>query len=491
MYSIDTLFALVQSLTKSEKRYFRLCSDMQKGEKSYLQLFDFLEKQPTLDRTLAEDLRKLFPGTSIEPARKHLYRALMKSLRQYDADKEVEVRLMNALHDSRILYQKGLVKASLEQLDKIKAQALRLEKHMLYILAARQELQYLAHLQFIEVNEDQLIEKQNKIKELLEQELRLSQYASLYEVLLLRYWKQGVVRSQQEVTELNDLLLEEYQILNRPGEMSFKLQQLHLHFQSTYFQMLGNVKSSLGVFYDLDDLFQRHELLWKDAPLYYVYVLDGILSDLRWMEQYHDMDFFLNRLQEISASESLDALVRCKVLEHQLKRCVDQRQFEEAGALLTEHTLALKRDIPQIPFQMRSHLQYTIARVWLCLGEYSKALRLINSELNLPSTLTDQSSRTIFLLLNLQVNALMDNTDYLLYAMRSMERKLKSERKLFGVEQLLLTILKRWLAFKPLKGYHEKLEALADNPYEKRLITELCLGEWLGRIKAKKRLGTF
>lgn len=91
----------------------------------------------------------------------------MKSLRLYDADKDVETRLMNLLHDSRILYDKGLVKMSFDQLDKIKTISINREKFTYYILAARQELQYLASSQFSGINEYELLEKQKKITELL------------------------------------------------------------------------------------------------------------------------------------------------------------------------------------------------------------------------------------------------------------------------------------------------------------------------------------
>ncbi len=43
MYSIEHLFSLVKSMSKSEKRYFRLTTDLQQGEKGYLSLFDILD----------------------------------------------------------------------------------------------------------------------------------------------------------------------------------------------------------------------------------------------------------------------------------------------------------------------------------------------------------------------------------------------------------------------------------------------------------------
>ena len=40
----DHLIQLIQSLTKAEKRYFRLYANLQSGEKNYLFLFDLINK---------------------------------------------------------------------------------------------------------------------------------------------------------------------------------------------------------------------------------------------------------------------------------------------------------------------------------------------------------------------------------------------------------------------------------------------------------------
>ena len=39
------LHSLIKSLTKSEKRFFKLNSSLQSGDKNYLKIFDFVEKQ--------------------------------------------------------------------------------------------------------------------------------------------------------------------------------------------------------------------------------------------------------------------------------------------------------------------------------------------------------------------------------------------------------------------------------------------------------------
>ncbi|MGV3561339.1 hypothetical protein [Larkinella arboricola] len=483
MNPVEVLHPLIQSLTKSEKRYFRLLVAMQQGDKAYLRLFDCLERHELFTEELKQELKSLFPGASLEPARKHLYRVLMKSLRQFESDKSIEERLMNLIQDSLILFNRGLINASFEQLEKAKTLALEHEKFLFYIQAARQELQFIIPQQFVGWDESRLIEKQEKIRELLEHELTVQQHAALYEVLLLRYWKNGVVRSLQESVRLNDLLLEEHQVLNSQRLESFASKQLHLHFQSAYFLMTDNPEGSLRVLYELDKLFQSHVHLWSDRPVYYLHLLNGILQTLRATEQYDKMNYFLERLQCVSTpSESLALTARYQVLEHRLHNAVNLGQSQQARQVFMEQCDAISRDFPKLSLQIQVQLWLTIARIYYNLGDYSQALSYINHILNQP---TRSLSRILYIscrLMNLLIHVALDNRDYIYYEIRSIERKLKKEKLGYRTEQFVLTLLKNWLKNRPLKAFYEESLQLLEDPFEKQLILELGLKDWFTSI---------
>lgn len=488
MDPIEPLFSLVNSMTKSEKRYFRLTAGIQQGEKGYLKLFNILESSLAFDNSLRSRLKKQFPGSTIEPARKHLYHVVIKSLRQFNNDHDVESRMLGWLQDSSILYSKGLYLLSLEQLLKVKRTALAHEKFMYYIMAARQELQYLVRSQFGGIVEDDLIEKHETLKRFMEQAMSSTRHAMLYEILLFRYWKNGIVRNQDDVTQLNDLLLEEYQVLNTQSIQSFESQQLHFHFQSIYFTMVGNPEGSLTVFRDLDLLFQKYPHLWENSPNYYIHLLAGILQDLRSMERFDEMPYYIKRLQSINkATTGLALVIKYLIFEFELQAFIDQAKITQAMQLIETHKGDFDREIAQLNLVTRLQLQFILTRAWFVIGDYSKALKRINSILNQPSGSAYQPLYILCRLMNLQINAMLENTEYLVHAIRSVERKLKSERKLFGVEKLILSFLKRWLKLKPVKDLHEQLQELHKSPFEQRLIKELRVEEWIRRMRFQEK----
>lgn len=75
MFKTNSLTLLVNSLTKGEKRYFKLYSALQDGQKDYLCLFELIEKGNS-----TEDAKKLFkqakPEASFEATGKYLYKII-------------------------------------------------------------------------------------------------------------------------------------------------------------------------------------------------------------------------------------------------------------------------------------------------------------------------------------------------------------------------------------------------------------------------------
>ena len=488
MLPTDTLFLLVHSLSKSEKRYFRLSVAMQKGDKGYLRLFDCLDCHSNFDEAAKSNLANTFPGLTIEPARKHLYKTLMKSLRQFESEKSIEAKLINLITDSKILFERDLIDPAFKQIEKAKELALNNEKLLYFIICARQELQFMIHLQFAGLDESSLIEKQEKINEVLGQATILNHHSSIYEILLLRYWKKGEARSLKEVTLLNDLLLEEHQLLNSQQIQTFDSQQLHLHFQSTYFLMTGDPSESLKVFFELDELFQKNARLWAGSSLYYIHLLTGILNTLRRMEQYDEMTYFLDRLKSFStASENLTLSVEYAIIEHEIHRAINQGTPEKALEIFEERIGTVNKDIMQLPIQSQVQVQLTLSRMWYEAGNFDKALKLINKVLN---QTTNSFNRTLYVrcrLMNLLIHVALENTDYLFYEIRSIERKLKSEENFFQIEKLVIKILKNWLRNKPFHKYVEQITVLLDNPFEQQLINELKLKSWAEIMVGKSK----
>ncbi len=65
------LYDLIKSLTKSEKRFFKLHSALQSGPKNYLRIFEAIDKQKDYDEeAIKSAVREARPSSSTCPRRR-------------------------------------------------------------------------------------------------------------------------------------------------------------------------------------------------------------------------------------------------------------------------------------------------------------------------------------------------------------------------------------------------------------------------------------
>ena len=105
------LFNLIKSLSKSEKRFFKLSSSLQSGEKNYLKIFDYIEKQKDYDEEKLKDYFKKDTFIKHLPSEKnHLYKLILKSLRSYYSEQDINSIIKQEIKNVEILHKKALYK---------------------------------------------------------------------------------------------------------------------------------------------------------------------------------------------------------------------------------------------------------------------------------------------------------------------------------------------------------------------------------------------
>ena len=123
------LFDLIKSLTKSEKRFFKLSSSLQSGDKNYLKIFDTIEKQEIYDEDAIKDAYKNETFIKHFPSEKnHLYKLILKSLRSYHSDNSASSQLKQEIKNIELLFRKALFKECGKFLKRAKKIAYKNEK---------------------------------------------------------------------------------------------------------------------------------------------------------------------------------------------------------------------------------------------------------------------------------------------------------------------------------------------------------------------------
>jgi hypothetical protein len=132
----DHLIQLIQSLSKAEKRSFKLYATRNitsVSEMKFVQLFDFIEK--TADYSDKAALKKLITikKTQLSNIKAHLYKQVLTSLRLQHANHIPTITIRESIDHAFILYHKGFYKQALKALEKSKQLASKFHSSMLQL----------------------------------------------------------------------------------------------------------------------------------------------------------------------------------------------------------------------------------------------------------------------------------------------------------------------------------------------------------------------
>jgi len=122
----DHLVRLILSLSKAEKRHFRLFvkRNQATGDILFLILFDAIEKAGEYDEEAILKKHPQIKKRQLSNLKAHLYRQLLISLRLLHKNNYIDIDLRERIDYARVLYNKGLYRASLDILERVKEKAL-------------------------------------------------------------------------------------------------------------------------------------------------------------------------------------------------------------------------------------------------------------------------------------------------------------------------------------------------------------------------------
>ncbi|GHV59670.1 hypothetical protein FACS1894182_14110 [Bacteroidia bacterium] len=484
MTQADSLVLLVHSLSKNEKRTFMT------GRKStdYVCLFNLIEESGIISsQALKSQYEKKRKNSNFNVAVSYLYKILLDSLLTFREHQDSYYKLFNKIMKARVLFEKSLFADALDLLDKIKKEATRYENHIVLLYASRIELEYMLFLNFPNISETELIEKHFQISELLKKIRITNEQSSLYELLKHRVIYKGNVRSQRQQDLLNDLVFAEMS-LTATSKDSFEAKKLHQLFQSNYLISIGDKKSALQSFRELNHLFENNPQFWTNPPFYYVAVLEGILDNLRSMKNYGEMPYFIERLRKIQhPSSGFQIHMSAIIFLYELYPLLDRGDFAAAKQLSEKHSDAILSKTDQINMLRQTEISLCTALIYIGLGDYKKAQKmLINEFIRNGNIHTFPLYRTIRLV-NLIIHYELDNMEYIRTESRSIKREISMQEKAYRLEHLIINLLnkdkyelksnnsreKLWLKIEP------ELTDIRNEVFENQILKSFDFTAWI------------
>ncbi len=332
----NTLYLLVHSLTKAEKRYFKLYTALQKGAKGYLDIFKLLELGNDA-KAAKEIFCKKKRHSSFEAACKYLFKVITDCLLYVRSNDNINTRLATQLIKANILFEKSIYEEGFKQLRKIQHEAAELQEFEIQLQALQMEMYYLNNLNYYSTTEKELVKKQIKMDELLKYQKNIHQHTSLYELLRHRLMYKSSIKTKEQKDELNDLVVSELNYNANPLTNTFESQKIHLLFQAYYFITVSDYKSALKTFYEAHELFETHKRLWLETPIDYLSAVEGLLDSLHSIKHYDEMKFFSSKLYQLEKKTVyFEVMVERVRFIYTIIPYIDSGQFNKAEEIIKE-----------------------------------------------------------------------------------------------------------------------------------------------------------
>ena len=487
MLKSESLIHLINNLTKQEKKEFSLYIS-NKPEKDYIFLFRLIDDKKVSD---PEELKMSFltakPTSSFNTVVIYLFDLLIDILTRLRTEQDSYYLLFNELLHARVLYEKSMYQECFQVLKKVKEKAVYYENHFALLVAQRLELNYLLTLDFEDMDEQKLLNKQYKMNNTLKSIRQLNEQSSLYELLKYRMINRGASRSLEETQKLDDLVTSEISIVASAGVENFEIKKNHQLFQANYFITVGDYKAAFNSFVELNKLFEENSHLWNNPPVYYLMTVEGMLESLRIMHNYEGMNYFIEKLTKLSSpSSSFQLNVTYVIFIYRLFSFIDAGDFDKAGMWIAEHQASLIDKMLLLKEQQQAEMSLYIALIHLGNGEYRKARKRLSATIGRGHLYSLPLFRTIRIV-NVMIHYELGDVDYIQSEIRSIKREMsKNKGYNLKVESFLLKFLNYSFADTNRKkraqiweSMAEEVHALYADKYETQILRKFDFVAWV------------
>lgn len=494
----DFLFVLIKSLSKSEKRQFKIFASRLETSSNtkFIELFNILDKSETYDEKLI--LKSgIIKKVQLSNLKSYLYKQILVSIRLNIPSQNIRYQLREQIDFAVILYNKGLYKQSLKILDKTKQQALENdEKYMAYEIVEFEKLiesQYITRS--IQGRADELVVQAKELNYRNTISSKLSNLSlQLYGIML----KTGYVKSDEEYKYIDDYF----------NKHIAKLDETKFGFREKYWFYNANLWRSFLV----QDFLASYKFAYKWVQLFYdnpnmiylnpVFFLKGnhyFLESLYMLKYTSNFKRYLSLLEEtiedpkFPVNDNIASLSFLYVYNNKLNLHILEGTFAESEYLIPEILEKIKLHSEHLDEHHEMLFFYKIASIYFGNEKYNECILYLDKIINNKNLTMREDLMCFARLLSLIAHYELGKDYYLENHLKSTYKFLLKMNDLHEVQKEIIKFLRNLNNFYPadikkeFKKMHERFVELEKNTCEKRAFLYLDIISWLeSKIENRK-----
>ncbi|MFC5044920.1 hypothetical protein ACFSTE_21330 [Aquimarina hainanensis] len=486
----DPLFVLVKSLSKSEKRQFKVYVGRLgvNSDSKFLALFNHLDKSETLDEDLI--IKKgIVTKLQISNLKAHLYKQILISLRLSPLHQNIRSQIREQQDFATILYHKGLYKQSLKILDKAKTLAIdNEENNSAYEIVELEkiiETQYITRSISTRADELTIQAKDLSVKNVLTSKLsNLS--LQLYGLML----KTGYVKNDKEhqaITEYFESKLPEYKWTALGFREKLWLYKAHLWYSFIVQDFLSCYKYSKKWV----DLFYKHPKMMILNPVFFLRGNHYLLESLYLIKDKTQLNLTLGRFEEtINAdkfpkNDNIAVLSFLFIYNNKLNVHFLEGTFHEGEYLVNEILNGIKEYKKRLDDHHIMVLYYKIACLYFGMGDHRECILYLAKIIDNKSLKVREDLMCFSRVLSLVAHYEAGMDYHLESQLKETYKFLIKMDDLYEVQKEMIKFLRNLGDIFPhqikdeFRKLHKTLKQYEEHPYEKRAFLYLDILSWL------------
>lgn len=494
----DPLFQIIKSLTKAEKRYFKLHVNKQiAGEDTkFLKLFDLIDKQKDYDESKILEKEKNIKSQQLSNLKAHLYKQILQNLRNLNSDEDIDLRIRELIDHSTILYNKCLYDQCVKMLDKAKNMAGKYEKNALLLEITEFEKRLVT--KYIRCNIEDKVSQLIKASDLINEKINhINTFSNLTIKLYSFYLKIGFLRNHKDFELVNSFLYSTLPV--------FKEEQL------SFDEKMYLYNSFVGYYFFIQDFERGYEYAKKWVNLFddnnelilpkiemYIRSINNLLVSQSKLHKYDEFKNTVKKLDSIAEIPDLKLTENIRLLlfkyssTHRINRYFMLGEFTEGSEIIPEVAASLEKYELLLDTHYIIIFYYKFACMYFGNGDYHNVIFWLNKIINMKDVDLRSDIHSFARILSLISHYEIGNLDLVDYYIRSTYRFLIKKNDLHLFQKIIMKFLRKLSsitrdqlidAFKELR---EQLLPLNEKFYERRPFIYFDIISWL-ECKIEKR----
>jgi len=495
--SSDTLFQLIRSLEKSEKRNFKLYikRSSAKEDLKIIQLFDAMDKLHDYDEKLLLKKMPAVEKPQLANLKTHLYKQLLASLRLLKSAESIDLQLNEQLDYARILYNKGLHLQSLKILDKAREMARSHHKFnfMAQVLSLEKKIEALHITRSMQGKSERLSEEALEVIDHIGMVARLSNLAvQLYSW----YIQNGHARNEKD-----EAGVKQFFIKNLPaGADNFNgfYEKLYLYQSYVWYAF---IRQDFLMYYRYSqkwvDLFNDQQMMIAVETGHFIKGMHNLLNahfDLMNFRQFENTLALFERFAlstQVNRHDNFRIHTFIYINSARINQHLMMGTFSDGLKLVKPIVEQLKEYALYVDNHRILVFNYKIASLYFGSGDYATCIdylqKIINSNVDLRTDLQCYAR-----LMHMMAHYEMGNEDIMEYLTKSVYRFMAKMQNLRGVEEEMFKFIRQSFRLSPKKlrpafeDFLITLKKFENNHFETRAFAYLDVISWVeGKVLGK------